>query len=178
MIIAVILCVLYECQAALSQEIEDWRDDYLEWCKVPHGDSDQADLFCVRSMWNYLPLNVEVLAFEPAALVYRELAPRHYVEEFLKDATKKRKEEGYQDVSHDGSIVTKYHSETRIERRKSEGAEKIVFHNRGGQKPPRFDFIDNEDDERTQNHGNRFASLMLMMKKPEEEGRKFCIYPV
>ncbi|EYC16879.1 hypothetical protein Y032_0032g2545 [Ancylostoma ceylanicum] len=186
-------CVLFLiCRPVLSKKGEAWRDDYVRWCLYPHSD-EYEDYFCVNYVWNYVRINVEILSFEPVILVYRDFLPRRKVDAFLADIKEKRKDEPKRTFPTDGSPLKFYPAETTMEHKEGRGAAlvyeqiatmipaidftvsepwQILSYESGDDHPPRYDFIEGAKDEMTKKYGNRFATVMVMLKKADAMGRK------
>ncbi|RCN46281.1 hypothetical protein ANCCAN_07671 [Ancylostoma caninum] len=192
-------CVLFLiCRPVMSGEEVPWNDDYVRWCLYPHSD-ELEDYFCVNYVWNYVRVNVEILSFEPVILVYRDFLPRKKVDAFLADIKEKRKDEPKRVFPTDGSPLKFYPAETTMQHNEGRGATQvyeqisalipaidftvsepwqILSYESGDDHPPRYDFIETEKDkkdEMTKKYGNRFATVMVMLKKADSAG--LTIFP-
>ncbi|KAL6743180.1 hypothetical protein Aduo_016256 [Ancylostoma duodenale] len=192
-------CVLFLiCRPVMSGEEIPWSDDYVRWCLYPHSD-ELEDYFCVNYVWNYVRVNVEILSFEPVILVYRDFLPRKKVDAFLADIKEKRKDEPKRAFPTDGSPLKFYPAETTMQHTEGRGATQvyeqiasmipaidftvsepwqILSYESGDDHPPRYDFIEEKEskkDKMIKKYGNRFATVMVMLKKAEAAG--LTIFP-
>ncbi|KIH66795.1 hypothetical protein ANCDUO_02877 [Ancylostoma duodenale] len=154
------------------------------------------DYFCVNYVWNYVRVNVEILGFEPVILVYRDFLPRKKVDAFLADIKEKRKDEPKRVFPTDANSLKFYPAETTMQHKEGRGATQVYEHiasmipainftvsepwqilsyKSGEDHPPRYDFIEEKEskkDEMTKKYGNRFATVMVMLKKADAAGRE------
>ncbi|KAJ1372105.1 Phy-3p [Parelaphostrongylus tenuis] len=160
-------------------------------------DYEYADFFCLTYFWNYIEVRVEFHSFEPVIIVYRNLLSRAQVDRFLADIKLKQENERSHGLpANQGDTSTSRPKEITMTHRESNGAAiafdqiqtfipvinltvsepwQILSYTAGAHYPPRYDFLNNTKDTFTQQNGNRFATLMILLKKAKKLGH--TIFP-
>ncbi|WKY11682.1 hypothetical protein Q1695_003337 [Nippostrongylus brasiliensis] len=179
---------------------EHWDDEFLKQCSEPSARYGEHS--CYSFMRGYELLKIEVLNKNPILVVFREFAPQHFVEDFMRDVERKQLFE--QGVVKKGEENTSVLSSIRrangtwIEHMEMSGAARlfrkvtsllpfvnfqntepwqVLSYKTGGHYVPHYDYIDYSSihnwDDLMWDHGNRFATFLVVLRRAAKGGGQF-----
>ncbi|VDL79312.1 unnamed protein product [Nippostrongylus brasiliensis] len=168
-------------------------------CHIIHVSDEHS---CYSFMRGYELLKIEVLNKNPILVIFREFAPQHFVEDFMRDVERKQLFE--QGVVKKGEENTSVLSSIRrangtwIEHMEMSGAARlfrkvtsllpfvnfqntepwqVLSYKTGGHYVPHYDYIDYSSihnwDDLMWDHGNRFATFLVVLRRAAKGGGQF-----
>lgn len=162
--------------------IELWEGEDLHYCHEGIYDVDEGDYHCVTYVWNYEAVHVELLHGYPPVIAYRDIIPKRYINDFLKDVGQMETTNGSSSKLH-GKEYKFGHKKTpaiaKVFNRltsfipflnfKSSDPWQVLRFKRHEHYPPRHDYLDKKD-ALSKKLGNRFATFAITLKNADSGG--------
>ncbi|EYC16875.1 hypothetical protein Y032_0032g2543 [Ancylostoma ceylanicum] len=178
-----------------------WENGFLKQCLFPVN--APSDLSCFTFRVEFENVKVEVLSLDPILLVYHQFASQHEIKNFLADAQSREmsslkvyRGEGDESVSRhrEANGTNFFHEEgagiaavfRKVEKSipavdfQTSEQWQVLSYKPGGHYVPHHDYYDYESedywDDTMRNFGNRFATLLLVLKTADQGGE--TVYPL